>query len=201
MNAKKMKSTVVALSIILVICLTIAGTITYLQDSTDPVVNTFAPSNIDLELEETGAEENEEDKQWEKSFQMVPGVDIAKDPKVTVTADIDCYVFVKVEAENGVVLAGKSTEDDYITYAIATGWELVPGQTNVYYQLVDADEEFEDVPVLAGNEVHVLESVTKEMMQAAGTTVPTLKFTAYAFQLAKGDTVFTPAEAWAQTGG
>ena len=188
---KTLKVLVAVLSVILVMCLTVAGTLAYLQVKTEPVVNTFSPSNIDLTLVETNVD-GDSDK--ENAYKMVPGTDISKDPKVTVVADVACYVFVVVNAENGVKLEGQSTATDYITYAVAAGWNLLDGTTNVYYQTVAADQEFEDVAVLVGNKVHVLDTVTKQMMEDAKTTVPKLTFTAYAVQ----QDGLTVVQAWQQ---
>ena len=194
MNAKKMnkmlKSAVTALSIVLVICLTVAGTITYLQDKTDPVVNTFTSSDVSITLTET--------KPTGNTAQMVPGLEIEKDPTVTVKANSEkCYVFVKVEAKNGVALEGASDNTDYITYALADGWtELKDG---VYYREVAkaaADQEFH---VLKNNKVTVLPSVTKAMMETVkndATKEPTLTFTAYAIQFDHLPEGTGPAGAW-----
>lgn len=193
MNAKKMKSTMVALSIILVICLTIAGTITYLQDKTDPVVNTFTTSDINITLVETTGPE----------YKMVPGATIAKDPEVTVLpGSEDCYVYVKIEKS--------ANFDNYMTYAVDTtdAWTLVETGTNyvVYGREAKAGDVF---AVLEGDQVVVKDTVTKADMQLIdGVLVegvpeqakPTLTFTAYAIQksnLKNGDgAVNTVVGAW-----
>ena len=194
MNAKKMnkalKTAVAALSVVLVICLSVAGTLAWLQDSTDPVINTFTPSNIGLTLVETATDGG---SATANTYKMVPGVVIAKDPKVTVTADVDSYVFVKVEES--------ANFDDFMTYAIASGWKLydsgattidtVANDSYVLYREVTAEAaaDGESFYVLAGNTanpngiVTVKNDVTKENMQAI-TSNPTLKFTAYAIQVA-----------------
>lgn len=180
-NGKKV--VVVLLALVLLLGGVIGGTIAYLMDQSQTITNTFTTSNITISLTETTTD-----------FKMVPGCEITKDPTVTVTKGSEaCYLFVKVEAANGVALAGQSTAADYITYAMDTSWtELEDG---VYYQLVatdaDADQTF---PVLAGNKVTVLTTVTEAMMTAAKTNAPTLKFTAYAVQQAK----LTVAQAWDQ---
>ncbi len=188
---KTMKALVVALSVVLIMALTVAGTLAYLKVNTESVVNTFSPSNIDLTLKETTT-----------TYDMVPGVDIAKDPKVTVTADIDCYVFVKVvESDNF---------DTYMTYAIASGWKLYDSgsttidtavnDTYVLYREVSAAEAANGkaMYVLAGDEnntnpngvVTVKSEVTKtqmgELYDDEGNEInkPTLTFTAYAIQKA-----------------
>lgn len=47
------KNTALIVAIILLLCVTIGGTIAYLITKSDTVVNTFVPANVDIEIEET----------------------------------------------------------------------------------------------------------------------------------------------------
>ena len=202
-----MKKRNLALILALVMLLTacVAGTLAWLQDKTDPVVNTFTVGNIDIDLTETTGSE----------YKMIPGNTISKDPFVTVKVGSEaCYVFVKIE---------ESTDpkfDDYMTYGIADGWTVLEGVDGVYYReqayLTGEGAEDADYPVLLNNKVTVKTSVTKEMMDALqaaynaakaecndceGTeeceecnkTLPQLTFTAYAVQKANVDSA---SDAW-----
>lgn len=199
MNAKRrsaLKKMIAALSVILVLLVGVAGTLAYLQVKTGSVQNTFAPSNIDLTLAETATEGG---STTANTYKMIPGVVINKDPKVTVKADIDCYVFVEVTETTNF--------DTYMTYAIASGWKLfntTSGEvtaiaadadldgTYVLFREVSADvaKDGEEFGVLAGNQVMVPYTVTKtqmnELYNADGTVItanqPKLTFTAYAIQ-------------------
>ena len=167
---KKLQITIVCLSVIL--CTLVTGTIAWLTDKTGSVTNTFTPSNISISL-------TEENKGDNYKFQMIPGKTYAKDPKVTVTTDIPCYVFVKIEKANGF--------DDFMEYTMADGWNELAGITGVYYREVSATDAAagQGFPVLKDNQVTVKANVTKAMMDAlyADTTkYPTLTFTAYAIQ-------------------
>ena len=106
------KSLALVLSLILVIGCVAGGTLAWLTADSGPVTNTFTESNIVITLGET--------KPQNKTAPMVPGWTIDKDPKVTVVdGSEDCWLFVKIT---------ESTEpnlDDYISYAIASGWEIV----------------------------------------------------------------------------
>ena len=83
----KKRTLALILALVLVFGAAVGGTIAYLTDTTDPVTNTFTVGNIDITLAET-----------KDDFKMVPGCDIAKDPKVTVTANSeDCWLFVKID--------------------------------------------------------------------------------------------------------
>lgn len=194
-HQRKLRNRRIAMTVALVLVVALAsigGTIAWLTATTGSVVNTFTTSDIDITLTETGATNNA------KSFQMVPGYTIAKDPKVTVKANSEkCYVFVKIDKS--------TTLDTYITYTVDSGWTQlkdssendVPG---VYYREVDATTADTAFSVLLNDQVTVKDTVTKAQMDAlkvAGATQPTLTFTAYASQYYKNATDnFTPAEAW-----
>jgi len=173
-----MKKTLIAVVLTLVVCLCAFGTtLAFLMDKTDPVVNTFTVGNVDITLTETDATAGTGN--LIKSFKMVPGSDIAKDPKVTVVGGSEaCYLFVKIDESANL--------DDFITYAVATGWtELEAG---VYYRNVAAAAENQEFSVLAGDKVTVKDTVTKDQMDAiTDVTKPTLTFTAYAVQSAHVD--------------
>lgn len=181
------KLVVAMLAVTLLIGCAIGGTVAWLTAKTDAVVNTFTYGDINITLDETTG----------SSYKIIPGVDIAKDPKVTVKANSeDCWLFVKVE-EAGTFVANK------VTYSIATGWTQGDGTNipaNVYYRQVDAVTRDTDYYVLAGNQkypngfVEVSDQLTKEEIKDIMTN-PTLTFTAYAVQK---DGISTAADAWAK---
>ncbi len=162
-------------AVVLVLCCAIGGTLAWLTDKTDPVVNTFTVGDINIELTETTT-----------NYKMVPGNTISKDPKVTVKANSEaCWLFVKVE---------KSTNfDQYLSYEMADGWTKL--EDGVYYREVSAITANADFAVLKDNQVKVLDTVTKTMLEAAKTDTPTLTFTAYAVQK---DNVTSVTDAWAK---
>lgn len=201
MHKKKTGGTkliVLLLALCLLVGATIGGTLAWLITQTEPVVNTFTVGNIQINLTEV----NPADKD---AIKMVPGTEITKDPKVTVTGGSEaCWLFVKVKAENGVVLEGTPAATDFLTCAIASGWTKVAGEADsvVYGRQVNASAADQIFSVLDGDKVHVLKTVTKAMMDSiTEANAPKLTFTAYAIQsanLKKGDTpVATAEEAWA----
>ena len=160
------------LALVLVIGCVAGGTVAWLVAKTEPVVNTFTCGKIDITLTEDAGG-------TEKQFKIIPGTNIVKDPKVTVTAGSeDCWLFVKVVEEHWPTA---TLEDGTrkVSYAIADGWTMVEGQTNVYYREVKATDTAREFPVLKGNIVTVSDQLTKGDIQA---TPPTLTFTAYAVQ-------------------
>ena len=189
---------VMMLALVLVFGCAVGGTIAWLTAETTPVVNTFTYGDIDITLAETVG----------PTFKIVPGVDIKKDPKVTVKANSeDCWLFVKVEKENWPIF----TETDgkkKVSYDIADGWiqlkdekdEAVEG---VYYREAKAGDAYY---VLKGNTTYPEGVVTvsstltkKELTTLKGTdgTIPQpkLTFTAYAIQKEGTGTV---EQAWAK---
>ena len=176
----KKKSLALLLAIAIVVVGVVAGTVAWLTDKTPSVTNTFTTSDINIELKET-----------KNNFQMIPGWNIEKDPKVTVkTGSEACYLFVKLE---------KSTNfDTFMTYEMAEGWEALPEAPGVYYRKVAAATADTTFEVLKGNQVTVKDEVTKaQMNDLTADTYPTLTVTAYASQLYKNNTEkFTAAAAW-----
>ena len=170
---------VLMLALVLVLGCAVGGTVAWLVAKTDPVVNTFTYGDINITLTETTGED----------YKIIPGVDIGKDPKVTVKAGSEaCWLFVKVE-EEGTFVANK------VTYSVADGWTKGDGTKipeNVYYRAVDAVTTDTDFAVLKDNKIYVSEELTKGDIQSI-TTQPKLTFTAYAVQK---DGIADAATAW-----
>jgi predicted ribosomally synthesized peptide with SipW-like signal peptide len=163
-------------AVVLVLCCAIGGTLAWLTDRTNPVVNTFTVGDINIELKETTT-----------NYKMVPGNTITKDPKVTVKANSEaCWLFVKVEKS--------SNFDNFMTYEMADGWTALPSVAGVYYREVAATTTATELSVLKDNSVLVKDSVTKADLNAlTRDTFPTLTFTAYAVQK---DNVADATTAW-----
>lgn len=177
----KKKSLALLLAIAIVVVGVVAGTVAWLTDKTPSVTNTFTTSDINIELKET-----------KNNFQMIPGWNIEKDPKVTVkTGSEACYLFVKLEESKNF--------DTFMTYEMAEGWQALPGNDGVFYREVAAATTDTTFEVLKGNQVTVKDTVTKAQMNGlTADTYPTLTVTAYASQQFKNNTQeFTAAEAWA----
>ena len=163
----KCKRIAIAALAFILICLAAGGTLAWLTDRSDPVVNTFTAGNIEITLQETAFD-----------FKMVPGNDIVKDPVVTVEGGSEaCWLFIRVEESVSPAL------EDYIAYEMAAGWQPLAGADGVYWLQVGSEATAQSFHVLMDDRVKVLESVTKEMMKALkGTESPSLSFTAYAIQ-------------------
>lgn len=170
------KTLVALLSLVLLLGCSLSGTLAWLADKTDPVTNTFTVGDIDITLVETTTD-----------YKIVPGVNIAKDPKVTVEADSEaCWLFVKVDEDNWPTFTESdgTTTTRKVNYTIAQGWEPLEGESGVYYRQVGASDNAQEFYVLADNTVTVSSTLTKGEVQGIGTgeSAPTLTFTAYAVQ-------------------
>lgn len=191
----KKKTTIAIVALVLISCFVIGGTLAWLNDQTDTLVNTFTYGDINITLAETTGTE----------YKMIPGVDISKDPKVTVKSGSEaCWLFVKVEKS--------ANFDTYMTYEMDSNWTALDATNHpgVYYyngndlnSLLAADKAFN---VLKDNKVKVKGEVTKEMLTSFDTdnngtlsdtekaALPTLTITAYAVQK---EGFATAAAAWA----
>ena len=175
---------------LLLVAAGVFGTLAYLT-GTDTVNNTFTVGNVKITLDEAkvttdGTPVEGADRVKANEYHLLPGHTYTKDPTVTVKANSEaCWLFVKVTESANL--------DDFITYAIATGWtELEAG---VYYREVPASAADQTFSVLAGDAVTVKSDVTRAMLETAKTDAPTLTFKAYAIQK---DHFATADAAWAE---
>ena len=193
------KKLMTVLALVLVVAMSVAGTIAFLTDTTDPITNTFTVGKVDIDLTETfntDTDDNGAADAWQA--QLIPGTTYAKDPVVTVTADSeDCWLFVKFEEKNGAA--------DYLTYIsnlnTANGWTQGDGTSipnNVWYREVAKADTVKSFQLLAGDNTYttgcisVKDTVTKDNMAAA--SAAELVYTAYACQKDN----MTAVDAWAE---
>jgi len=169
-----------ALALVLLVGAAVGGTIAWLIDKTAPVTNTFTTAGIDIDLTETFNTASKEGGQMDTwTAQMIPGKEYKKDPVVAVDGtktDIDVYLFVKFEEKNNA--------STYLTYTSllneANGWDLVDGQTNVWWREVKTTDGIKSWHLLEGDKVTVKNTVTKNNMTDAANAE--LVYTAYAIQ-------------------
>ena len=192
---EKIKSKLVIIVIsILSICSFLIGTsVAWLSSKTDEVINTFTYGDINITIEETDTNDND-NNEYTNSYKMLPGNKITKDPKITVLKDSeDSYLFIEIK---------KSSNFDYfMSYELVEGWTLVTGTENIFVREVTKKDENQEFYILKNNSVTVKETVTKAMLNELdkdGTNnYPTLTFTAYAVQRDSNiEAINTPEEAW-----
>ena len=203
---KTKKILALALAAVLLMAMTVAGTVAYLKAETTEVKNTFKPTDITVNLGETKPTNNE--------AQIIPGVNIAKDPKVTADATdgVAYYVFVDVKENNWLTAKEADGTTLKLKYEVDTSiWTLL-GTNNegakVYYHAVNDGSAFAEYVLKGegeGDYANGMVTVSKnleesDMQDADGNALPspTLTFQAYAIQQA---TFTSEAAAYAEASG
>lgn len=183
---------------VVLVAVSIAGTIAYLKASTGTVTNTFTVGNVSITLVESktdlyGAPTSGTTTEGNE-YKLIPGHTYTKDPKVTVVAGSEaCYVFVKV-------VDGLKDIEDATTIAnqiLANGWTKLPDVDNVYYKNITAAQATagQVLPVFANfklkDDANVSAYATETNENAK------IEVTAYAIQ---SDGLSTPEDAWTAGG-
>ena len=166
MKNKLKKSLIVSSVTTIFWMLALVGMTTALLTATSgPLENTFTIGKVEIALTETTG----------GSYQLIPGKEIAKNPKVTVAGESeDCWLVIKVSKTQYF--------DDYIEYAIDDGWTILGGFDGVYYREVIRSAGGTTVGVLKNNVVTVKDTVTEELMSELNDSPPVMTFKAYAVQ-------------------
>lgn len=181
---------------VLLVCVTVVGTIAYLQDQTETVTNTFTVGNVGFEepteenklaggLDEAKVDENGElipdaSRVLQNEYKLVPGHTYTKDPTVHIAANSeDSFVFVKVTS--GIDEIEAATDDDYNTIAeqiIEEGWTALEGVEGVYYKKHTKATDRMDYVVF--NEFKIDNDVNNSTLE--GYVNKTITITAYIIQ-------------------
>ncbi len=185
----KKKAFALFLALALVVGGVVGGTVAWLTATSATVTNTFTVGDINIELTETwntDANNDGDNDSW--TAKAVPGVEYAKDPKVTVKAGSEaCWLFVKIsEANNTMTVNGETVR--IADFAIENGWTAVTGHAGYYYCAVTASAVDQPFNVFAGKGdanlangyVKINENVTKGQITTANQ--PTITITAAAVQ-------------------
>lgn len=181
----KKKTVALLLALVLVFGVAAGGTLAWLTAQTSAVTNTFTVGDINITLTETDTVNGN------KSFQLIPGTEYSKDPKVSVTGNVDCYLFVRFDEINNPAAYLNYTS----TLTAGNGWTRGYNENglpaNVWYREVGANDDVKEWELLANNKVTVKETVVKTGTDTAGTSnvampsaesQPVLKYQAAAVQ-------------------
>lgn len=165
---KRMMLLILAAAIVLT-CV-VGGTWAYLASQPVKVENTFTSGKVEISLRETST----------GPFTMTPGVDVYKDPTVTVYAGSEeSWLFAQIDLS--------ADFDMYMTYEMADGWQLLPGHPGVYYREVPKGTHDVSYAVLKGHMVWVRADLTEEDL-AAITVLPQMTVSVMAIQKDKMET-------------
>ena len=193
----KKRTLALLMAAVMLFGIAVGGTIAWLRDDTDPVVNTFTVGNIDIDLKEhdyiqsSNSLDESKEVSSESEYKMIPGIELPKDPFVTVEANSEkCWVFVTVTKS--------ANFDTFMTFEMDTKWSKVEENslTTVYKYntVVDASAAKQVLNVLKDKQVCVKDDVTKTQLDAVDLN-PTLTFKAYAVQ-SENLNVNTDAAIW-----
>ena len=204
----KKKTLLTILAVVLVCCIAVAGTLAVLtMASTKPVQNTFIAAGggqlaAGLELKEHGVDKNTDGSYTLKDqvkanevdgnkYEVLPGVDLPKDPFVRIDEKTDAPAYLYVEVVNGL--------DANMSFTMKSDWTLLTGVTGqnggavyVYKNgeiLTKANAPAGEIYILDGNTITVGDNVTA--LSETGETGVALTFYGYMVQASAG----TPAEA------
>lgn len=176
------KALAVLVAVVLLIGCAVGGTVAWLVAKGGTIENTFTVGNINVSLSETS-----------RTYHIVPGVNIPKDPKAQVKANSeDCYLFVKVEEKNWPTFKEQDGTTRKVDYKLAEGWIELEQEPGVYYREVNKNTANQDFPILKDNQVTVSKNLTKGELDTVSTE-PKLIFTVYAVQK---EGVQDATEAW-----
>ena len=200
-NSKLNKKIIAMLSVFIMLALvvigsSVSGTVAWLVSKPESTVSTFTLGDINITLKESDF--------GSQPIKIIPGIDIKKDPKVTVMANSEaCWLFVKVEEGNWPEFK-EANGTRKVSYSVNNGWNVLTSNPDVYFREVSAEDAQKgiDYTVLAGSDscpsgvIKVSQELTKEEINSIRSSEkqPSLTFTAYAVQRAGIDTA---AAAWA----
>ena len=200
-NSKLNKKIIAMLSVFIMLALvvigrSVSGTVAWLVSKPESRVSTFTLGDINITLTESDF--------GSQPIKIIPGIDIKKDPKVTVRVNSEaCWLFVKVEERNWPDFKEKNGTRK-VSYSVNDGWIPLKNNPGVYFREVSAEDAQKGInyTVLAGDEscssgvIKVSQELTKAEINSINYSgnQPSLTFTAYAVQRSGIDTA---AAAWA----
>lgn len=184
-----------AISLMLIVCFAITGTVAWLIDTSGPVEDTFTFGKVDIELYDgttttlwkdcthyANSGEANYGLYTEGNFKMIPGAPFAFDPRVEVlNGSESAYVFVKIEDENAL--------STYVTSILpaATNWKNIEN-TNVYYYCANTAAiakvtNATRLQIFANGQLSVKTELNADSFSTIQNgNLPKLKITAYAIQ-------------------
>ena len=198
-NLTGKKIAAIALSAVLLVGGSVAGTMAYLQSQTETVTNTFTVGQVHITLDEASVTKYGEkvpvDSDGKEvrttqgnSYTLVPGQKYVKDPTVYVKGgSADCYLYVRIQSMTDFEkMVGSDGDSIFETshYGLLSsqvaqnGWTKLDGVPDVYYRAVSTASEQQEFKVFAGFELR--SNLTNDNVMNLG--VNPINVTAYAIQ-------------------
>lgn len=194
-----------AISLMLIVCFAITGTVAWLIDATEEVTDKFTFGDVEIELYDDdkvtlwGNDAILNKRSANGDNKLIPGATIPFTPCVKNIGSEDCYVFIKV-VPNATLAA-----ETKVPFSLSgTGWEAVTGVENVYVygtnnQPTRLDAGNNSFTTALAGQVTVNTSMTAaELATLAGKNPqPKITIVAYAIQADYLGDADTAAEIWA----
>ena len=186
---KRKKTWLIVACTVMVLAVSVVGTIAYLTDTTGPVVNTFTMGNLlddplNFVLKEHQATDTDKDGVYTlddtkevntNTYTVLPGVDLPKDPfvKTNETLKLDAYVFVEVVDGTGTALHFTVDSEKWTELSGKTGPK---GGGKVYVMkdnggIAEAGASLGPITILTDNEITVDNAAITDAAAQFGGTV------------------------------
>ncbi len=129
------KALLIALCAVLLVAVSVMGTLAYLTSTTEVVTNTFSIGQVGCTLDEAKVDEYGEPVEGagrvvENTYKLIPGHKYTKDPTVHMSSTTeDAWLFVKVENGISAIEADTKIADQMGTI----GWTPVAEGSNIFY--------------------------------------------------------------------
>ena len=184
------KTLTIALSMVLVAAIAVTGTLAFLTDESDPLVNRFTFGNTEVEIAEPKWDAALAENGVDGAMKVVPGQTVDKDPTITVKGSEEVYVYAYVN----------NALSKYVTIgATGANWTPVVGLTGLYryHETVTPDEGTGTKLQELFTQVTISNTVTEETLAGDNPfTDGTITVQAYVHQAKEiGDTPVDTADA------
>lgn len=185
----KMKNMLIGgMSLALVACISVGGTLAYLTSKTETMTNTFKFGNFTITQKEDV--EGASGVQGHTYQNVVPGDVLKKDVKISLssTTETDAYVYVAVKDDAADVNYGTMSGEDFVP-GVSDVWEEItsttaPAMNGKYKLYVYANDKTEAVPVNSLTDVSLFTKVQVPSTDGAQTFSgeQTIQIASYAIQ-------------------
>jgi len=178
----KQKALLLSLSALLLVAVSVMGTIAYLTATSGEVKNTFTVGSVELELDESKVDEYgvpvaEAERVLTNEYKLIPGHTYTKDPIVHVTQGSEpSYLFIKLV--NG--LAAIEVDTTISSQLTLNGWTLVAGSNGIYQYSGSVDARDNQVDLKVFDSFKISSDASAETLATYNTAEITI--TAYAIQ-------------------
>ncbi len=127
------KTLTIALSMVLVAAIAVTGTLAFLTDKSEVLINKFTFGDTEVEIAEPKWDVALAENGVDGAMKVVPGQTVDKDPTITVKGSEEVYVYAYVN----------NALSEYVTIgATGANWTAVDGLTGLYryHETVTPDE-------------------------------------------------------------